>query len=412
VARGSIGLVVTLTQLGYAAGLVLLVPVGDIRERRSLLVRVLAGTTAALVVAALAPGLAVLALASVAIGTTSVVAHIIVPLAAEVAPDHERGRVVGTVMSGLVVGILCARIVAGVVGDWLGWRAVYAGAAAGMVVLSVTLARRLPESRPAASASYRQLLRSTADLARTEPVLRRRAVLGALSFACFSVLWTSVAFLLADPPYDYGDGAIGLFGLAGLVGVAGARLAGRWADRGLAERVTGVALAGLVGSFGMLALGGDSVVALVAGIVVLDLASTLTHISNQSVIFTLAPDARSRVNAVYMTTYFLGGSLGSVTSAVAYDRGGWGWVCLLGAGYAGTAFALWAAWRRRAGRGSAAGGLHDLDREGEQDGEPAEQGRDDEAPGAHDAGHGRATRLPAAPRRPASDLDQGAACGR
>lgn len=340
--RTSAGLVVTLTQLGYAAGLLLVVPLGDLLERRRLIVSVLFGTAAALAGVALSPTLPLVAAFSLLVGLTSVVAQIVVPFAATLAADHERGRVVGTVMSGLLLGILGARVVSGVVGDFAGWRGMYWLACGMMIVLALLLRFLLPAHSQKTPLRYTQLLASLWALVREEPLLRRRSIYGALGFACFSVLWTSLTFLLAKPPYGYRDSVIGLFGLIGIAGAVAASAAGRLADRGHVRAVTLSALVLLTGSFALLGLGGTVLVALILGIVVLDLAAQGLHITNQSVIYALRPEARSRLTSVYMTTYFLGGALGSATASAVFDRYGWIATCVLGGiyGAAGLLFAL------------------------------------------------------------------------
>jgi predicted MFS family arabinose efflux permease len=332
VSAGAAGLLVTASQI--AVGLVLLVPLGDLLDRRRMVSRLLVVTAAGLAVAAAAPSFAVLALAIGVIGVTSVVAQVLVPLAGTLAADHERGRVVGNVMSGLLLGILLARTASGLIAEVGGWRLVYAIAAGLMLVLSAVLARMLPSTPRATDLSYGPLLRSVARLVRTEPTLRRRMGYGALGMASFSGLWTAIAFLLSADPYNYGEGTIGLFGLAGLVGAGAAQGAGRLADRGHAHGATGAFLVAIAVSWGLLALGGTSLAALIAGVVLLDLGIQGQHILNQSTIYALRGDARSRVTTAYMASNFLVGALGSAGASVAWSAGGWGAVCALGVGLA------------------------------------------------------------------------------
>jgi len=232
VSDGAAGLLVTATQIGYVAGLAFLLPIGDIVERRRMIATILLGTAAASAACAAAPSFALFAAAMVALGALSVVAQVIVPLASTLAAAHQRGQVVGTVMSGLLIGILMARTLSGVVAALGGWRLVYALAAGGMLALSATLRRALPVVAPAERVAYRAVLRSIVALIAQEPVLRQRMALGALQFAVFSVLWTTIAFLLGSAPYHYGTAVIGLFGLAGAAGALVAPLAGRIGDRG------------------------------------------------------------------------------------------------------------------------------------------------------------------------------------
>jgi predicted MFS family arabinose efflux permease len=231
VSDGTAGLLVTASQIGYAAGLILLVPLGDLLERRRLITLILLVTALALLATALAPSFSLLAAALLVVGVTSVVAQILVPLASTLAPEAERGRVVGKVMSGLLVGILVARTASGVIAELGGWRLVFGISAALMVSLSAVLHRALPRVRPATDLSYPALLRSVVELVRERPTLRLRMAYGALGMGQFSVLWTTIAFLLAGRPYHYGEATIGLFGLVGLAGALAAQVAGRMADR-------------------------------------------------------------------------------------------------------------------------------------------------------------------------------------
>ena len=326
------GLIVTAAEIGYVTGLVLLVPLGDLLERRRLVFVMSLVTAASLGGAAAAPSLGWLYVFAALAAATSVVAQILVAFAATLAGEQERGRVVGTVMSGLLLGILLARTVAGYVAAASSWRVVYVMAAGLMVVVAGVLWRSLPRLKSQVSLTYPQVLASVLQIFRSEAVLRRRAVFGGLSFAAFAVLWTSLAFLLAGPPYHYGAGTIGLFGLAGASGAVMASVAGRLADRGLQAALTvGTALAIVVG-FVLLWTGSQELWAVLAGIVVLDAGCQGMHITNQSEIYKLAGEARSRVNSAYMTCYFVGGTVGSVGSALTYGAFGWDGVAGLGAG--------------------------------------------------------------------------------
>ena len=270
VSAAAAGLLVTASQLGFGAGLALIVPLGDLLERRALVCRMLLVCAAGLVVVALAPQFAVLALAMLVVGVTSTVAQVLVPFAATLAGDHERGRVVGTVMSGLLIGILVARTISGLIAAVGGWRLVFWLAAAGMLVLAAVLRRVLPRSEADTDMRYRALLASVVTLVRTEPVLRQRMVYGAMGMAGFSTLWTALTFLLSGAPYNYGEGTIGLFGLAGLAGVLGAQGAGRLADSGHLHAATGTFLVCVLVGWGLLAFGTTSLAAVLAGIVVMD----------------------------------------------------------------------------------------------------------------------------------------------
>jgi predicted MFS family arabinose efflux permease len=344
--KAAAGLLVTAVQGGYVVGLALLVPLGDLFERRALITRVLVGTAAAATLCALAPSIAWLTGALVLLGLTACVAQIVVPLASVLAGPQERGQVVGTVMSGLLIGVLLARTVAGLVAEVAGWRSVFVLAAASMLVLGLVLRRALPRVEPTERLTYPALLRSVGTLIAAEPVLRQRMALGACCMACFSMLWTAIAFLLGDAPFDYGEGVIGLFGLLGVVGASVAPVAGRLTDRGHARLVTTGFMALLLAGWGLLALGRTTLPPLMVGIVVLDAGVQGTHITNQAAIYALAPELRSRLTTAYMVAYFLGGTAGTLLGTLAYDAGGWEAVCAVGAGIMVVAFALWGLTRR------------------------------------------------------------------
>jgi len=336
------GTVVTVAQLSYAAGLILLVPLGDLFERRRLIVVMSLLSAAGLVLSALSHQFVWLLVGTALTGLFSVVAQVLVPFAATLARPEERGQVVGTVMSGLLLGILLARTVAGALSSLGDWRTVYWIAAAALVLTTGMLYRHLPRFHQTAGLGYLPLLRSIGTLFAQEPVFRLRTVLGALSFAMFAIFWTPLAFLLAAEPYGYSDATIGLFGLVGAAGTLAAGVAGRMADRGKAALATSVALVLLAASWLPLGFSTHSLIALVLGVIVLDLAAQLLHVSNQNVVYALRPEARNRLNAGYMTGYFIGGSLGSLVSAQVFDRFGWTGVCVTGAGVAMVAIAVWA----------------------------------------------------------------------
>ena len=331
---GPTSLIITATQIGYAAGLLLVVPLGDLCtpagnwSPASSLVAVVA-----LVCVRLAPNLLIFGLASVAVGCASVAGQVMIPFAADLAPPERRGRVVARIMTGLLLGILLARTVSGLVAQWAGWRAIYWLSAALMVLFAVILWRALPDERPRPHRSYGHLVGSSLRLLVDEPVLRRRAWHGACAFACFSVLWTTIAFLLSGPPYHYSNAVIGLFGLVGAGGILAANMAGKLADADRHTASTLVAGLLLVGSFGLLWVGRTSLAALIVGIVVLDIGTQGMQITNQAIIYALRPDARSRINSAYMVCYFIGGATGSVLAGTVYGSEGWSAVCLLGVGF-------------------------------------------------------------------------------
>lgn len=330
---GETGLIVTASQIGYALGLIFLLPLGDLFERKRLVIIMSLVCAVGLVGVAESPVLPALFAGAVVVGATSVVAQILVAFTASLAADEERGRVVGMVMSGLLLGILLARTVAGYIAAASSWRVVYVAAAALMVLLTLVLWRQLPTYKEDQPLSYPGVLSSVVRLFLSEPTLRRRSLYGLLSFGAFSVLWTSLAFLLSARPYHYGTGTIGLFGLVGAAGAAMATIGGRLADRGKQALVTTLTALSIAVAFGLMWAEPHLLGVLIVGIVLLDLGCQGIHISNQSEIYKLAPKARSRVNAAYMTCYFIGGTVASVGSALCYAAAGWPAVCALGTGF-------------------------------------------------------------------------------
>jgi predicted MFS family arabinose efflux permease len=337
---GATSTVITATQIGYAAGLLLIVPLGDLHPRRALVTRLFAVAAVALVACALAPTLWLFAGASVLVGAASVAGQVMIPFAADLAPEERRGRVVARIMTGLLTGILLARTVSGLVAQAWGWRAIYWLSAALMLVFMVVLWRALPSEGARPHRRYAELVGSSLRLLVTEPVLRRRAWHGACAFAAFSVLWTTLAFLLSGSPYRYSNAVIGLFGLVGAGGIVAANLAGKLADSARITLTTVAAGILLAVSFALLWVGRTSLAALIAGIVVLDMGTQGMQITNQAVIYALRPDARSRINSAYMVCYFLGGAAGSLAAGALYATHGWAGVCVLGAGCGGATLAL------------------------------------------------------------------------
>ena len=328
--ESGVGFIATLTQLGYALGLLLIVPLGDSFDRRDLVTFTLVAVTVALIATAAAPNITFLAIASFVVGVTTVGPQIIVPFAASLAPPQERGRVVGTIMSGLLIGVLLARVVSGFIGAHLGWRAMYWIAAAMMLALIPLLRKLLPREQPRPRVSYPELLRSLWGLIRTEPVLRETSIFGALVFGAFSVFWVTLVFFLETPPYHYGSDVAGLFGLAGIAGALAASFVGRLADRINARIITGVMLVVTIVAFIVFWLFGHSLWGLIIGVILLDLGTQGTHISNQTRIYGLNAAARSRLNTVYMVSYFIGGSLGSMLGAYGWSIERWNGVCAMG----------------------------------------------------------------------------------
>ncbi|MFF4622952.1 MFS transporter [Nonomuraea jabiensis] len=335
-------LVVTAAQGGYALGLILLVPLGDLVERRRLAVALYAATAVFLLVSATAPNGTVLLAGTALTALTSVGAQVVVPFAATLADPAERGRVVGTVMTGLMLGLLLARTASGALSELGGWRTVYWVNAALMALMAVLLRTFLPRlGGDGGRLTYLGLLRSTVAMFRYEPLLRWRAGVGALSLASFSVLWTALTFLLSGTPYDWPEPAIGLFGLVGVVGALTATVAGRLADRGYVQVVTGAGTVLLVASWLALAAGARSLIWLLVGVVVLDLAHQAVLNSSQNVLFALRPEARNRINSAFLTVFFAGGAVGSALASVVWVHGGWTGVFVLGAALSAGTVVLW-----------------------------------------------------------------------
>jgi predicted MFS family arabinose efflux permease len=327
------GMIAVSTQVGYAVGLLTLVPLGDVVERRLLIIRLFALVSLASLLCAVAPQLWLLLVASSLLGLTAAVTHIVLPIAPEVASEAERGRAIGTVMTGLLLGVLLARSVAGGIATLLGWRAVFFFACAINAAFVPILWRSFPRLPPTHPLPYGRALRSLATIFRREALIREAAIEGGLFFAAFSTFWTTLAFLLGTPHYHLGPGTAGSFGILGATGALIAPIAGRMNDQRGSRFVITVALAVMIFSFVVLWVFGYHMVGLVVGVLVLDLGVQANQISNQTRIFGHLPQARSRVNTIYMTTYFLGGSIGSALSTWAWERWQWNGVCALGIGF-------------------------------------------------------------------------------
>ncbi|GAA5011576.1 MFS transporter [Streptomyces siamensis] len=352
VSTAAAGGLITLTQVGYVIGMLFLVPLGDRLEKRGLITVLLGVTTLALVAAGLATSFPLLLAASLVAGATSVVAQIVVPFAASLAPDHARGRIVGRVMSGLLTGILLSRTLSSLVSDAAGWRVVYLGSAVLMAVLAVALRAALPAHAPTTTIPYAHVLRSTLRLVRTHPALLRRGLYQAAMFGAFSAFWTTVSYVLTGPPFHYSPVGVGLFALVGAAGAVVAPVAGHWADRGLTRPMTGVALAVAAVAFAVAGLGGHHIVLLALAAVLLDMAVQSTLILGQHTIYQLDADARARLNSAFIAIFFVGGALGSQLASVAYHAAGWPAVAAFGTALPVLALLYWTT-ERAAGRRAA-----------------------------------------------------------
>jgi predicted MFS family arabinose efflux permease len=340
VKQGAAALVVTLTQVGYALGMVALMPLGDLLENRALASRTLVGTSITLVVAGVAPSFGIFLAASVLVGMASVVAQILIPFAVHLAPEDQRGRFVGTVMTGLLLGILLARTLSSLVAAAWGWRTIYLVSAVLMIVLAVALMRLLPRRRPGNPVSYPRLMRSLGELIRSEPALRRRAVCQALMFGSFSCFWTSVAFELIRG-HGLNQAEIGIFALVGAAGAAVAPIAGRLGDRGYGRVGSGAALALAIVAMIVAQVGANSLLVLAIAGILLDLAVQGHQVLSQQEIYSLRADASARINTVFVTTIFIGGAMASAASGALYDTSGWAGVTLLSAALPAVGLVIW-----------------------------------------------------------------------
>ena len=329
VSHSAIGIAAMLVQIGYALGLLFLVPLADIRERRSLIITVLLCSIGALLLISCSPGISLFFVSSLLLGTTSIVPQLLVPFAAQLAPPHERGKAIGNVMTGLLIGILLSRTLSGVVGTALGWRAVYRLAASMAVLLAIAFSLTLPRSRPDSVMGYGALMRSIGSLFRSQRVLREASLVSASMFGAFSAFWTTLSFLLKSPIYNLGAEVAGLFGLVGVAGALTASVVGRVTDR-VSPRFT-LTIAIILSALSYICFWtlGYTMAGLIAGVIALDIGMASGHISNQARIYALDPAARNRINAVYMVTNFIGGASGSLLGAFSWGLLSWHGVCAM-----------------------------------------------------------------------------------
>lgn len=330
VSQGNIGAAAMLTQIGYALGMFFFLPLGDIKERRSLIILMLCLTAGALIIMAIAFNVMMLFLASFAIGFTSVVPQLIVPFAAQLAKSEERGKIIGNVMSGLLIGILVSRTFSGIIGSAFGWRTVYGTAAVMMLMLAVILKSLLPISPATSNIKYGELIGSLWHLIKGEKVLREASFVGAMMFATFSTFWTSLIFFLESPAYNLGTETAGLFGLVGVTGAAAATFVGRISDKKSPRFTVAVAICISILSYICFLSLGFKMWGLIIGVILLDIGIQSAQISNQAIIYALNPEARNRLNTVYMVSYFIGGASGSILGSYAWQHFGWSGVCIVG----------------------------------------------------------------------------------
>jgi predicted MFS family arabinose efflux permease len=330
VSNGAAGQLAMFTQIGYATGLLFIIPLADMLKRKKMMMIDFAFVVASLLLAASAQQIWVLAISSFLIGLTSVIPQILVAMVAHLAKPEERGKKLGTVMSGLLIGILLSRTLSGFIGEHLGWRAVFYMAAGLMIVMWVMIALIVPEVEPDYKGNYGSLMKSLFSLVKQEPKLRLAAFRGGLCFACFSAFWTTLTFLLREPPFNEGSAVAGAFGLIGAFGALAASLIGRLSDRVNANLLITYTLILLLVSFIIFAFFSHSWAGLIVGVILMDMGVQATHIANQSIIFGLSPNARNRVNTVYMVTYFVGGALGTFLASQLWSSYHWAGVCAIG----------------------------------------------------------------------------------
>ncbi|UYG03007.1 MFS transporter [Halomonas sp. LR3S48] len=348
ISHAAVGGVITATQVGCALALLLLVPLGDLVDRRRLMAVQLLALVVALSAVGLAQSTAVLLVGMLAVGLLgTAMTQGLIAYAASAAAPHEQGRVVGAAQGGVFIGLLLARVFAGGVSDLAGWRSVYFFAAALMLALAVPLWRRLPALAAApGNMRYSRLIFSLLELLREERALQIRGVLALLMFAAFNIFWSALVLPLSVPPYEFSNTVIGAFGLVGVVGALAAAHAGRWEDRGFGQRSSAAALVVLLLAWWPLSLMEWSLWALVIGIVLLDLGGQALHVTNQSMILRTRPEAHSRLIGLYMLFYAVGSGLGAIGTTATYAHAGWQGVCALGAAVSLLALVFWAATRR------------------------------------------------------------------
>ncbi len=331
VSNSKIGQVAMFTQLGYATGMLFIAPLADMVRRKRLILICLALAAISLLSTAFAPGINHLIVSSYLVGIFSLIPQLLVPMTAHLAKPAERGSKIGFVMSGLLLGILLSRTISGFIGAHFGWRAMFYIAAGIMVLLWVLLFFLLPEVEPEYKGTYKALMASLLTLVKKEPGLRIASVRGALCFACFMAFWTTLVFLLKHN-FNKGSDVAGLFGLVGAFGAIAAGLMGKLSDKMDAYKLSSFTLLLIVISFVVFFFSGNSMAGLILGVIILDLGVQATHISNQSLIYALQPQARNRINTIYMVTYFIGGGIGTWLASLAWDHYGWDGVCIVGMG--------------------------------------------------------------------------------
>lgn len=326
----SIGFAAMLTQIGYAVGMIFILPLGDIKEKRNLIVIMLLCSIISLIGMFFSPNIYILTIFSFAVGFTSIIPQLIIPLAAQLSNPQQRGQTIGTIMSGLLVGILLSRTVSGILGGYFGWRIVYLIASIMMLALMIILRKLIPLCKPTSDLKYTELLKSLLHLIKTEPVLRRTSLNGALMFAAFSAFWTSLIFLLESSHYNLGSESAGLLGLVGISGALAAPIVGKLADKKGPRLAISICIIIVTISYFIFFLFGFKMLGLILGVILLDLGVQSCNVSNQSIVQSLNEKTRNRLTTIYMVSFFLGGALGSFLGSYSYSLFGWYGVCTFG----------------------------------------------------------------------------------
>lgn len=326
----SIGFAAMLTQIGYAIGMIFILPLGDIKEKRNLIVIMLLCSVISLTSMFFSSNIYILTISSFAVGFTSIIPQLIIPLAAQLSNPQQRGQTIGTIMSGLLIGILLSRTVSGILGSYLGWRTVYLIAAIMMFALMLILKKLIPLCNPISDIKYSELLKSMVHLIKTEPILRESSLNGALMFSAFSAFWTSLIFLLESSHYNMGAEAAGLLGLVGVSGALAAPMVGKVADKRGSRFAIGICIVVVIVSYLLFFLFGFKILGLVLGVILLDLGVQSCNVSNQARVHSLNEETRNRLNTIYMVSFFLGGALGSFLGSYSYSHFGWYGVCAFG----------------------------------------------------------------------------------
>ncbi|RAJ83532.1 putative MFS family arabinose efflux permease [Chitinophaga dinghuensis] len=330
VSESNAGQVTFFTQVGYALGLLFCVPLGDMLEKKKQIITMTLASSVALVASAMSNNIAMLKVTGLLIGFTSVVPQLILPLAATLSSDNNRGKVIGTVMSGLLIGILLSRTLSGIIGHHLGWRGMFWIAAAISGLLALVMMFSFPKTEPTFKGTYGDLMKSLITLVKEQPVLREASAINACSFAMFGLFWTTVVFLLSDAPFFYQSDKIGLMGLAAAAGALGAPLVGRVADKKNPRIAVGYGIIFLFAGYFLFFLFRTEIIGIIVGIIAIDLGLQAIHVSNQTRVYALIPSARNRLNTVFMTTSFIGTSLGSGIGLWVWSVGKWTGVCVAG----------------------------------------------------------------------------------